>query len=146
MKLKALYINFQSEEQILEEINFALLNGKELKHKSDELLFDSLNTFNKALGQNRLSILIAISQLKPKSINELAQLTNREYPHVLNDCRKLEALGFINLVDDNNSQRKTLRPELTFNYDIIQVNSLIHEVLPISRRSNDLLSCAAISS
>jgi predicted transcriptional regulator len=81
---------------------------------------------------------MAISRLRPDSINQLAKFVNREYPHVLKDCRSLEVLGFIALIEAE-SIKKQFTPKLAFDYDIIRVKSKIEELFPITEESNRIL-------
>ncbi|CBW26608.1 hypothetical protein BMS_1783 [Halobacteriovorax marinus SJ] len=142
MSLEVLNINFQNKDEFLNEINGALFHGKEVKFHKKELSFDSIETFKRVMSQNKLQILMAISRLKPESVYQLEKsLLNRKYPHILKDCRQLESLGFIRLVESKGSKRQ-LRPELTFAYDIIKVNSKnpeLIEIFNISLRSNRVL-------
>jgi predicted transcriptional regulator len=92
---------------------------------------------------NKLEILMAIARLKPASINQLAKLINREYPHVLKDCRSLEVLGFIKL-EEVGAARTQLAPMLIFDYDIIHVKSQIEEIFPITEQSNRVLLTAQV--
>jgi len=136
MKPKILNINFKSRDEFLEDTKKEIL-GEGIP-KKNELIFDSIETFKRAMGQNKLEILMAISRLNPESVYRLEKLLNRKYPHVLKDCRKLESLGLIRLVKSEGAKRQ-LRPELVFEYDLIRVNSDIEEIFPISERSNRVL-------
>ena len=136
MKLKILNINFKSRDEFLENTKKEIL-GEGIP-KKNELIFDSIETFKRVMGQNKLEILMAISRLSPDSIYGLKKLLNREYPHVLKDCRQLESLGLIQFVKSEGAKRQ-LRPILVFEYDLIRVNSDIEEIFPISERSNRIL-------
>lgn len=138
MKLKTLNINLISLDKSFSEVDEAINGGKSAIDEKEELNFDSLKTFQKCMSQNRLQILMAISRLKPESVYQLEKILGRQYPHVLKDCRMLENLGFIKLVESEGA-KKQLRPELIFDYDIIKVNSDLVEVFNISERSNRIL-------
>lgn len=142
MSLKVLNINFQNKDEFLNEIRGALFAGEKTKSQEKELSFDSIDTFKRLMSQNKLQILMAISRLRPESIYQLQKyLPNRKYPHILKDCRQLESLGFIKLVESEGAKRQ-LRPQLTFAYDIIKVNPKIPELVEIfniSERSNRVL-------
>lgn len=147
MPLKALNIHFRSLEQLFSEVDEALDKKKPVRDKKNELKFDSPSTFQKVMSRNRLQILIAISRLKPDSIYQLEKILGRPYPHVLKDCRTLEGLGFIKLVETNRA-KKQLRPKLSFDYDIVKINAQnpnLTEILNISERSNRLLLEVAAS-
>jgi predicted transcriptional regulator len=139
MSLKILNINFTNREDFLYEIRGALFEGKEIENtKEDEISFDNVETFKRVISQNKLQILMAISRLKPESIYQLEKFVNRKYPHVLKDCRQLESLGFIKLIESEGA-KKQLHPKLIFDYDLIRVKSEIEEVFAISEVSNQVL-------
>ena len=138
MSLEVLNIKFQSSDEFINEVRGALFDDSHEESNEKEILFDSMETFKRLVSQNKIEILNAIAQLKPESVYQLEKLLSRIYPHVLKDCKLLESLGFIKLVESN-SKKKQLRPELAFEYDIIKVNSDIGEVFPISERSKRIL-------
>lgn len=138
MNLKVLNINFLSKDEFLDDIRGAIFGENESCDKEDELNFDSFESFKRFMSQNKLQILMAISQLKPESIYQLEKRLNRKYPHVLKDCRQLESFGFIELVESEGA-KKQLCPKLIFDFDIIKVNSSLEEVFSISERSKRTL-------
>lgn len=139
MKLNFLYIIFQGPKDFLSDVDKALKSGKGLNRKIENTLtFDSVKTFNNFMTVNKIQILRAISQLKPESVYQLATILGREPQHVLKDCRYLESFKFIKLEDTEN-ERKSLRPVLAFNYDVIKTNSPIISPYTISERAEKLL-------
>lgn len=139
MKLKFLNVDFQVLEDFFAEVSEAMKSGKGLNsHELQLLKFDSVKSFNSVLTVNRLQILKAISQLRPESVYQLATFLDREPHHVLKDCRFLETYNFIRL-DATESARSSLRPVLTFDYDVIRTNSPIVGPYTISERSEKQL-------
>ena len=139
MALKSLKISFRNRDEFLSDINDSLFEGKNfVPTKTNELIFDSLETFKRAIGQNKLEILRVISRLKPESVYKLEKLVSRKYPHVLSDCKLLESLGLIKLVPSD-GVKKQLRPVLAFDYDLILLDSKMGGVFPISKKSERLL-------
>lgn len=139
MKLKFLNIVFKESKDFFADIDQAIKSGKGLNTRTEKVLtFDSVKTFNNVITVNKIQILRAISQLRPESVYQLAMLLNREPHHVLKDCRQLEAYKFINL-EATDSGRSSLRPVLTFNYDVIKTDSSIISPYTISERSERLL-------
>ncbi|HAZ13818.1 MAG: hypothetical protein A2X86_14515 [Bdellovibrionales bacterium GWA2_49_15] len=138
MGLKILNIVFSSQEDFMKDVKSSLFDEKKLDHSSDTISFDSIETFKRAMSSNKLEILMAIARFHPESMNQLAKLLNREYPHVYKDCKTLETLGFIKL-REMDIARKQLIPSLAFEYDIIRVQSKIEEIFPISALSNRVL-------
>lgn len=141
MSLNILNVNFRSLDDLFEQVDSAVENREPMIDERNELFFDSEKTFMKFMSQNKQQILKAISRLRPESVYQLAKFVNREYPHVLKDCRDLESFGFIKLVEQEGT-KKQLQPELTFDYDIIKVNAgnpEMMEIFNISEHSNRIL-------
>ena len=139
MKLKFLCITFQPPRDFFAEIDKALKSGKGMKRKEENTLtFDSVKTFNHVMTVNKIQILRVISQANPESVYRLATILGREPQHVLKDCRQLEAYKFIRL-EETKSGRNSIRPVLTFDYDVIKADSRIISPYTISERSEKLL-------
>jgi predicted transcriptional regulator len=139
MKLKILTIDFKKTETFIKDIDNVLFDRKNQKrNKGKSISFDSVETFKKIMTYNKIQILMAISRLRPESINQLANFLGREYPHVHKDCKSLEALGFINL-EEQAGPKKQFWPKLSFSYDIIRVKTSIEEIYSISDESNRVL-------
>lgn len=138
MKLKGFNIVISSKDQFALGVKHVLKHHKSRLENNHSLEFDSFETFKRVLTINKLQILIAISRLRPASINQLAKLIDREYPHVLKDCNALESYGFISL-EEMGKARKQRTPKLVFDYDFIRIKSKFEEILPISERSNKIL-------
>ena len=136
-KLKVLNIIFSSNEDFMNDLKGAL-SGNKLVGASDSISFDSFETFKRVMTSNKIEILMAIARLRPESINQLAKFINREFPHVLKDCRSLETLGFIKLIDSDGA-KKQFAPRLIFDYDVIRVQSKFEKFLPITQESNNIL-------
>ena len=138
MKLSVLNIQFDSVDEFISDIDDCIFNGKDPITSNNSISFDSYESFKRLIGPNKIQILMAISRFKPESIYQLEKYLNRQYPHVLRDCKQLENLGFIKLVKSV-STKKQLRPSLIFEYDLIKIDTPIQQVWNISKRSNDLL-------
>jgi predicted transcriptional regulator len=138
MKLRALNIEVMNLVEFMSKTKEAIFGDLTKIKTQYNLSVDSLETFKKGMTTNKLQILMAISRLKPVSINQLAKFLNRDYPHVFNDCKALEVERFI-ILEEQVGLRKQLKPKLIFNYDIIRVKSPIEEIYSISERSNKVL-------
>lgn len=138
MSFKILEINIESRDQFMSKIRGALFEGKPLKHRKHVLNFGNVETFKKIMSAHRLEILIAISRIKPESVYQLAKFLDREYAHVLKDCKSLETFGFIKLVMSKTAKKQSI-PQLIFDYDLIRVNGKLEEILVISEKPNKLL-------
>lgn len=142
MKLKMLNIKFKTQDQLIREVKGALSGKTTAIDKKNELVFDSIESFKRFMSTNKLELLITISKISPESIYQLAKIVDRKYPHVLKDCRELEFFGFLKFVESTNA-RKCIKPELQFNYDMINVRNPVPTILPISSRSIQVLEDAA---
>lgn len=143
-KLKSLHIVFTTMDEMLEGIESALRGEESEIDYNESLAYDSIETFKRQLTPNRLELLRAIARLKPSSINQLAKMVNREFPHVLKDCRSLEFYGFI-VLEEMDGARKQLKPRLAFDYDVIRVHSKLEEMFLITEESNRVLARSMIS-
>ena len=141
MKLKILNVVISSRKKFMADLRKSFSSGEILEEENNSISFDSFETFKRLVTANKLEILMAIARLRPESINQLAKLLNREYPHVLKDCHSLEVLGFIKF-EEVEGARKQFVPMLVFDYDIIHVKSKIEEIFPISEQSNRVLLTA----
>jgi len=138
MKLKSLDIEIISTDDYRTNVkNIISGNIKSFQHQNLNA-YQSIELFKKIMTPNKLQILMAISRLKPVSINQLSKFLVREYPHVFNDCKSLEAEGFIHL-EEQDGLRKQLKPKLIFDFDIIRVKAPIEEIYSISERANKVL-------
>ncbi len=141
MKLKILNVVISSRKKFMADLRKSVSSGEILEEENNSISFDSFETFKRLVTANKLEILMAIARLRPESINQLAKLLNREYPHVLKDCHSLEVLGFIKF-EEVEGARKQFVPMLVFDYDIIHVKSKIEEIFPITEQSNRVLLTA----
>ena len=141
MKLKILNVVISSRKKIMADLRKSVSLGEILEEENNSISFDSFETFKRLVTANKLEILMAIARLRPESINQLAKLLNREYPHVLKDCHSLQVLGFIKF-EEVEGARKQFVPMLVFDYDIIHVKSKIEEIFAISEQSNRVLLTA----
>ena len=139
MKLKTLNIIFSSNEEFMSDLKSALFENKTSIDMTDSISFDSLDTYNKVMTPKKLQLIMAIARLKPESINHLARLLSREYAHVFKECKMLQTLGFIKLVEVGSGQKKQSQPILAFNYDLIRVKAPIEEIFSITEESNRVL-------
>lgn len=141
MKLKTLTITISSTAEFLADIKGSLKAAQSSRKKAETLSFDTMETFKRVLTQNRLEILMAIARNRPESIYQLAKFLDREHPHVMKDCKALETFGFI-LLTEAGTVKKQYTPKLSFEYDLIRVNSKLEEYFSISAKSNKVLAKA----
>jgi predicted transcriptional regulator len=138
MSFESLNIEFQSLDELFSDVSNALEGKSSCITGKNTLTFDSPKTFWKFFTNNKLEILVAISKFKPESVYALAKFLGREAHHVLKDCNQLKSFGMISMLETKGS-RKQIRPVLTFEYDLIKVDSKLKEVLPISSNASQYL-------
>jgi predicted transcriptional regulator len=141
-KLKCLNVIIESHEEFMGKVYQDISNlGSAQVVSTDSISFDSYDTYKRLITNNRLEILMTIARHKPESINQLAKMVKREFPHVHKDCHALVSYGFVKL-NEVSGLRKQLKPCLSFDYDVIRVNGKIKELFPISEASNRVLERA----
>lgn len=138
MKLKSLNVYIESTDQFMNDITKALAGEIVDKEMYGSLSFQSIEHFKKALTQNRLEILMAISREQPDSVYQLAQFLNREHHHVVKDCKILEGYNLITL-EEADSNKKQYIPRLSRDYDVIRVHAKMEEYFFISEKCNKVI-------
>lgn len=117
---KALYIQFESWTEFKARVKTALRRKTPTKTRGNALIFSSPCNYQKFMTQEKVGILAAIVQKKPRSICELARLVESDVAKVQRDCVALQAMGFIKFEDSGDAQRSK-KPKLPFNYQKIVV-------------------------
>ena len=139
MSLKPIKILFKTSEEFTTYIEDILYRDAEgVVQTADWQLWDYSKHFWTFMTINKIEILVAISKYHPGSVYELAQKINREPHHVLKDCNSLEVNNFIKY-EKNNGTRGQKKPVLIFNYDFIEVQSQLGEVVIVSEKARSTL-------
>lgn len=101
MKIKNVVIEIRPLKDTLKE--FAEVFGKIKNHEAVTpkrgVGFSTVEDFRKFFSKRRMELLSIIKHKKPKSIYELAKITNRGYKNVYDDVELLEHLGLITRED-----------------------------------------------
>lgn len=114
---------FKTEElakHIISGIKTAIETGVPYIQPKNLIKFDSVESFRGFMTIQKLEILLMISNVKPKSIYELAKLLDRSLGAVQKDCDMLARLRFIKLKKQKTG-RGSITPMLAFDYDKIVV-------------------------
>ena len=126
--LKSIKIKFRSLKDFHEEVLVAMKEldkgSKKLKTKSDPkdiVYFESMLDFQNFFTAQKIELLAIIKHVKPKTIYELANLADRQFPAVLRDVKSLAGYRFLELIE-NNDGRKSVCPKLYFDYDEIEID------------------------
>lgn len=120
MNKKTLVIGFKNADSLEEDLLQAYKSRKSRLQPKNEVLFDSLKSFRSFMTLQKLELLTLIAYAKPKSIYEIAQMTDRGLAPVQKDCQMLEQMGFIKF-EKQRGGRGNLTPKLKFDYDRILV-------------------------
>ncbi len=95
--------------------------GRKSIQPKNVVFFDTPASFRNFLTLQKIELLTLISYAEPKSIYELAKMSDRPLAAVQRDCQVLARIGFIKLVKQKTG-RGSLVPELSFNYNKIIVD------------------------
>lgn len=121
---KEMTIDFFSLEEFgqrtIANIKTALKTGIPHIQPKNIIHFDSIASFRGFMTLQKIEILLMISNVKPKSIYELAKLLDRSLGAVQKDCDVLARIGFIKL-QKQKTGRGSIMPKLAFDYDKIVV-------------------------
>lgn len=118
MKPKIFHINFGTFDSLAQEARRAVETQEK---QTPSAMFENLNEFMTFMFPVKFMLLIMIKARSPASLYELAQLVGRSQSGILNECKGLEAMGFIKLSQEG--PRKALKPSLTFPYDALLVHT-----------------------
>ena len=75
----------------------AVDTGKKHIQPKNVMIANRLETIYRVASQARMDLLTCLVEKQPASIQELAQLLNRDYANVWRDCQALNSLGIIKL-------------------------------------------------
>lgn len=117
---KEMTIDFLTLDEFGQRAITAIKTGIPNIQPKNVIHFDSLTTFREFMTLQKLEILLMISNVKPKSIYELAKLLDRSLSAVQKDCDVLSRVGFIKL-HRQKTGRGSITPKLVFDYDKIVV-------------------------
>ncbi|MES2803712.1 MAG: hypothetical protein V4654_14565 [Bdellovibrionota bacterium] len=107
-------------QRAIREIKIALKTGVPNIQPKNVIQFDSVTSFRGFMTLQKIEILLMISNVKPKSIYELAKLLDRSLGAVQKDCDALARIRFIKL-QKQKTGRGSITPKLAFDYDKIVV-------------------------
>jgi len=125
MKLKKIDIGIKGLKESLKDFADtwkAVEAGKEVK-KHEGIYFDSIDAMRAVLTNNRLLILKAVREHKPKSVYQLARLLGRDLKNVNQDLRLLANIGLITLKRTASSQtlRKRTKPSVDYSKIVLEI-------------------------
>lgn len=120
MKVRKVQVAIKSDKQFWQdfknrvgEFAQAARKGKEVKGRSDTLVFGSLGEIARVLTLRRMELLGIIRRHRPESTRELAALAARDIKNVNEDVRVLELYGLI----DTEKTKEPHHRRLTADYE-----------------------------
>lgn len=117
---KEMIINFMTLEELCQGAIRAIETRIPSIQPKNVIYFENWTGFRNFMTLQKIEILLMISNVKPKSIYELAKLLDRSLGAVQKDCDMLARIGFIKL-QKQKTGRGSIMPKLAFDYDKIVV-------------------------
>ena len=87
-------------------------SGKRVR-KEEGIYFESIDDMRSVLTNNRLAILRAIRENKPKSVYELSKILGRNLKNVNEDLKLLAEIGLVTL-EATKKDRKRITPHVDY--------------------------------
>lgn len=87
-------------------------SGKKVR-KEEGIYFESIDDMRSVLTNNRLAILRAIRENKPKSVYELSKMLGRNLKNVNEDLKLLAKIGLVTL-EATKKDRKRITPHVDY--------------------------------
>ncbi len=124
MKVKNITVEIKPLKDVLKEaaeVMGKIKKGKYVKPRKG-LSFGSVESFREFFTPKRIELLQVIKHKQPKSIYELAKLTNREIKSIVTDINILEKYGLIDTKKIQVKGKTGYKVMPVFNYDKLIVN------------------------
>lgn len=122
MKIKHIRLQVKTLDEMAADFKHAWKDtggGKSVREAAETICFDSVEDMQKFLSPERIRLLKAVHEKKPKSIYELAKILGRDRKNVTEDVKMLEGVG---LIERKAAKRGKEKVELVVNYDRIQMD------------------------
>jgi predicted transcriptional regulator len=122
MKVKRIDIGIKRLKDSL--IDFAetwksVESGKRVR-KEEGIYFESIDDMRAVLTNNRLAILRAIRENKPKSVYELSKMLGRNLKNVNEDLKLLAEIGLVTL-ETTMKDRKRITPHVDYSKITLEI-------------------------
>jgi predicted transcriptional regulator len=115
MKVKRIDIGIKRLEDSLKDFTETWKSvkiGKKMR-KEEGIYFESIDDMRAVLTNNRLAILRAIRENKPKSVYELSKMLGRHLKNVNQDLKLLADIGLVSL-EAIRTDRQRIRPHVDY--------------------------------
>lgn len=120
MKVRRVKIGIRSFKEALDDFGRAakaIQKGEEVKPEKG-VYFASIEGFRKALTPKRLELLHIIKTKHPKSLQELARMSNRDIKSIVTDIKMLEGLELVDMKRKKEGRKESVP---TVDYDKIDL-------------------------
>lgn len=126
--MSILLVKFSNKKEILKRLAEGLnsITNKKMKVQKESLIME-LETFDdfRKLVLNKLDVIAAIYNLRPKSIYDLAKKIGYEQPKIQKDCTDLYNLGVIDIVEEKSNGRTVKRPIVEFDKIVFEGSEMV---------------------
>ena len=115
MKVKRIDIGIKRVEDSLRDFGQMWRNveaGKRVR-REEGIYFESIDDMRAVLTNNRLAVLKAIREKKPRSVYELSKILGRDLKNVNQDLKLLEEIGLVTL-EKTKTDRKSIIPHVDY--------------------------------
>lgn len=125
MKIKHILLQVKSLDEMANEFKRAWKKadrGGPVPPAAETICFESAEEMQRFLSPERIRLIRAIHEKKPKSIIELAKLLGRDRKNVTEDVKMLESVGLIERKSPKPGRSKKAKVELVVDYDRIRMD------------------------
>lgn len=122
MKVKKIDIGIKGLRESLKEFADTWKSveaGRKVK-EHEGIYFDSIDNMRAILTNNRLLILKAIREHKPKSVYELAKILGRDLKNVNQDLKLLSEIGLVTL-ERMETDKKRIMPHVDYSKILLEI-------------------------
>ncbi|MCF6149225.1 MAG: hypothetical protein E3K37_11270 [Candidatus Kuenenia sp.] len=114
MKVKKIMLGVKDGKQIANRSETRMTLKKKEAQKDKKLCFENIKELRKAITPKRIELLHIAKKMKPKSMQELARILNRDIKSIAMDLHLLGKLGLIDMKRKTEG-RKEARPVVDYN-------------------------------
>ena len=122
MKVKKIDIGIKGLRESLKDFaeTWKSLEAGRKVNKQEGIYFDSIDDMRAILTNNRLLILKAVREHKPKSVYELAKKLGRDLKNVNQDLKLLSEIGLVTL-ERRETDKKRVMPHVDYSKILLEI-------------------------
>ncbi len=116
MKIKKIRLKIETQKQFFNRLKtkFKGLDKGKIPQKETSYSFENLEQWRKTFTPKRIELLHIIKHKKPKSINQLAKISNRNIKNIYEDIEILKDIGLVELKEKKLNGRLGIMPLVNF--------------------------------